>query len=677
MKKVGILVVLLTAVFVNAELAIVNGDFDLDVPEDGLLADVPDWYDSNPSEFWEGPFCADDGASHNDTATLILPTEDNEIYQGINGGGKNYCYQSIGTKAGETSLSLKFDWARADIHEGLADVGLTFTILESDGQFIPGDDTDIFDRAGVTVVDQKTFFEMSIPTKLTKYEIWTFDLTSAGGGELFLRINNCSTAPDAYDGWISLDNIEILSIVNDSPEDGADGIDSLLESASNDLVFTVLDSRIVAVDVILSPRDDVFFSNTTNEDYKIVKAMPVASGQQYTIDLEEELEENLSGFTRYYWQVVGYDSNSEQIIGPVTSFAVVSHFHPVYIVPENIVCEAGSSIEIRVLAMNISDYKWYKEGESVPLTDGDEYSGTQTDRLTINDLQITDEGNYYCVVSNLNGYETSSSCSVMIERQVNHYPMEAVDEGYTEDIVGGKDMALYSDGSLATLQNLLNEDVVDPMLGDTCLYLANTQEDPMRYYGNIPAGLMGYKEFTISAWVKVGHVDSNRYIWYFGEDTHYYVALAVNDDSKVCFSAKWSGEEQVAESDIDIVPDEWTHLAVTFTEGVGRLYIDGELHGKNYVEDMDLSYLELDNNYIGKSCFADDRYLNGKIDEFKIYNYDLSADEVAREYLTVKGGWVCDYERKDGRFDFNNDCIVDLLDFSIFAGAWLDDYRIY
>jgi hypothetical protein len=82
-------------------------------------------------------------------------------------------------------------------------------------------------------------------------------------------------------------------------------------------------------------------------------------------------------------------------------------------------------------------------------------------------------------------------------------------------------------------------------------------------------------------------------------------------------------------------------------------------------------------NYIGKSLSATEPYLNGLIDDLKIYNYALSNTEVAQEYIAVMGGWICDTEGSDAlRYDFNSDCRVDLLDFARFAADWLNDNRI-
>jgi hypothetical protein len=60
-----------------------------------------------------------------------------------------------------------------------------------------------------------------------------------------------------------------------------------------------------------------------------------------------------------------------------------------------------------------------------------------------------------------------------------------------------------------------------------------------------------------------------------------------------------------------------------------------------------------------------------------VYNYARTTEQIAQDYLAVRGDWVCNYELYDLPFDFDGDCRVGLADFAMFAEAWLDSYRIY
>ena len=71
---------------------------------------------------------------------------------------------------------------------------------------------------------------------------------------------------------------------------------------------------------------------------------------------------------------------------------------------------------------------------------------------------------------------------------------------------------------------------------------------------------------------------------------------------------------------------------------------------------------------------------NGQIDDFKIYNYAKTAEDIAREYMEVRTDveFICnmdDYDLAD--WDYNGNCRVDLLDLVEVAEHWLLDYLVY
>ena len=74
----------------------------------------------------------------------------------------------------------------------------------------------------------------------------------------------------------------------------------------------------------------------------------------------------------------------------------------------------------------------------------------------------------------------------------------------------------------------------------------------------------------------------------------------------------------------------WHHFAVTLSGGVGILYVDGLEVGRN--SDMTLRPSDLgitSQNWVGRSQYSSDPYLNGRVDDFRIYNYSLSPSDVA------------------------------------------------
>jgi hypothetical protein len=71
-------------------------------------------------------------------------------------------------------------------------------------------------------------------------------------------------------------------------------------------------------------------------------------------------------------------------------------------------------------------------------------------------------------------------------------------------------------------------------------------------------------------------------------------------------------------------------VAVTLNGGTGILYVDGVGIGTNSGLTLKPSSLgATTHNYLGRSQSGTDPYLNGSLDEFRIYNVALSSAEIA------------------------------------------------
>lgn len=78
---------------------------------------------------------------------------------------------------------------------------------------------------------------------------------------------------------------------------------------------------------------------------------------------------------------------------------------------------------------------------------------------------------------------------------------------------------------------------------------------------------------------------------------------------------------------------EMSHVAVVLGTGVNgfRLYINGTSQGSETLP-AQLSSLEDDNNWLGRSQFNDDAYFEGKIHEFRIYKTARTSDQIAASF---------------------------------------------
>jgi len=154
-------------------------------------------------------------------------------------------------------------------------------------------------------------------------------------------------------------------------------------------------------------------------------------------------------------------------------------------------------------------------------------------------------------------------------------------------------------------------------------------------YVTLPAGLLAEAcEATIATWVYINsNVNAWTRIWDFGQDTNVYMFLTpiTNTDNVARFGISLNGNTH--EEDI-IAPTEvptlkWTHVAVVLGPSGGILYFNGVPVGSNTSMTLRPANLgHTQNNYIGRSQFSDDPYLDGDIDELRIYDRALLSEEI-------------------------------------------------
>ena len=662
MKKLLFLLVSLCLIgSVNADLAITNGDF-----EEGELTanqmDVLSWYDANANSqsdaswwlsTWYGP-----AVSPNETSVMGLSNMD---------GTFNWAYQSIGVNdLAQERIAVTFNVGSFTDAGVTRDLGVTVAIYESDGTFTPEDNVDIDGAAGITLIDSASVLSTLESGTQTTQSV-TLDLTSTGSGELFIRFINYAGENDSP--WTAIDNVELVNVVPVEPADDPEGVNTV--PVEQILEWDVILGGVDTVDVYLSKYDE---PNLSYAEYKIVDAVPVESNT-FT-------PENLEFSTKYYWKVVMNQSDGTEVSSPVWSFTTVAEVPTISAVnPPLTVNEAGMSVDLTVTGINVVDYQWYKVDSTSPLVDGADYSGVNTNTLTINDLQLADEGDYYCVVSNTAGSDSNQETGpgrVMTSRLVNHFTMDSASNGVITDIVDGLEMSLVSDDEDAIGLPAIDADVVDPAFTNSLDFANVAENEPNGVYTQLPEGSLFLEDMTISAWVKWEDNRSWQRIFDFGNNTTEYMFLSANAGSNLRFAmtVNGGGNEQQLNSGFTLPADTWTYVVVTLSGDTSRLYVDGELVDTNTSATIDPMDINPTLNYFGKSQYGDP-YYQGKLDDVKIYNYALSTYEIAQDYLAVSGGWVCDNEVEALPYDYNNDCVIDIADFAIFTATWLDSNRIY
>lgn len=154
-------------------------------------------------------------------------------------------------------------------------------------------------------------------------------------------------------------------------------------------------------------------------------------------------------------------------------------------------------------------------------------------------------------------------------------------------------------------------------------------------YVSLGAGVVSsLNDFTISTWVRMDAISTWMRIFDFGTGTSQYMFLTPQASvsggaSTVRFTIKNGGTEQQVNYVYTWSLNTWTHLAIKRSHDTVGLYINGTRVAFNTgmtINPADLGVTGL--NYIGKSQFADP-LLNGSVDEFRIYNYALSDENIS------------------------------------------------
>lgn len=152
-------------------------------------------------------------------------------------------------------------------------------------------------------------------------------------------------------------------------------------------------------------------------------------------------------------------------------------------------------------------------------------------------------------------------------------------------------------------------------------------------YISLPAGVVSsLSDFTISAWVNPDTISGWMRVFDFGTGTRKYMFLTLENGSGNAVYAitdNYSGAEQKISAASPFKKGVWTHIAITQSGNTAVMYANGTEIGRNGNMSLNPSSLGSTNlNYLAKSQYSDP-YFNGCIDDFRIYDTALSADEIA------------------------------------------------
>jgi hypothetical protein len=135
-------------------------------------------------------------------------------------------------------------------------------------------------------------------------------------------------------------------------------------------------------------------------------------------------------------------------------------------------------------------------------------------------------------------------------------------------------------------------------------------------------------------WVNLSTVTTWSRIFDFGTGTTAYMFLTPNSGAGVRFSVTTGGPAQEQQMNAaTLATGSWQQVAVTLAANTGTLYVNGVQVAQNTSMTLNPASLgTTTQNWLGRSEFAGDPYLNGQIDNLRVYDRALSAAEVQSLY---------------------------------------------
>lgn len=183
------------------------------------------------------------------------------------------------------------------------------------------------------------------------------------------------------------------------------------------------------------------------------------------------------------------------------------------------------------------------------------------------------------------------------------------------------------------------ENLMDAVAAGNISYTANLKKEGTQSlvlngkdaFVQLPPQVANQEEITISSWVDWNNTNAAwTRIFDFGNGTDEYMFLTPSNGSEMRFVIKYEGAEQILSA--PRLKSGWHHVAVTIDEKhEAVIYIDGAKVAQKQFSCSPASFKPA-RCYVGKSQFAADPLLKGYIDDLRIYNHALTAEEIDKLY---------------------------------------------
>ncbi len=283
----------------------------------------------------------------------------------------------------------------------------------------------------------------------------------------------------------------------------------------------------------------------------------------------------------------------------------------------------GQPVTFAVSASSLTSlgYQWRHGGTPIP------GSAATNSSYTIASVVPADGGTYDCVVTNTSGNSATSHVANLVVGAPNFLAHRYSFTADTSDSVGG---AWGTNSGTATVAN-------------GALVLDGTTETFMQ----LPGGLLnGLSAVTVEFWVTNGVNGDNCRIFDFGNTNGVLLGVAGQPAGYVFFSPHAGANHRLTltgggpEFEQTVTPagtfdERAVHVACVVDPPTHNLaiYTNGVLEAVNTNLATSLASLVNLISYVGRSLYPADAYLNGSIDELRIYNGALSPSSIMLNHV--------------------------------------------
>jgi len=503
-----------------------------------------------------------------------------------------------------------------------------------------------------------------------------------------LKINSAAVSEAGMQGFIDSGNIDVSALVDYTistedgytvltPVPGVAGIVAPLAGASGVAVDTILEW--LSPEAYAQSGFRVYFGTDPNEQSPWWYGNnEIVSGDNVN-SVDPAPAGDLENLTTYYWRVDALEPNTLGtgfIVheGMRWNFTTISAFPTVETQPIYQSVVAGESAEFMVVASNTESYQWFQSQDAANDTSADDVAvGTDSATLSLANVQVPDEGYYFCEASNSAGSDKSAVAKLIVERLIHHYPL---DNESAADAVGVVDGTVVGDPNW-----------IDGIAGGAIdIFPASMSEFEDYIVLGSPGDISyGAYDFTVSFWMKTPAgfsgdpaLMSNK-DWDSGSNVGWVIAWGGSGDGIYQWNldAGASGRFDFDPTGPETADNQWHLVTVAHDrEGMATFYIDGEVRGEVDISahagsSLDAGFPTVIGND-GMQNYHDkwNEYTRCAFDDVRIYNYALDSVEVATLYTDiVEGAWRC---ANRPLYDFSGDCVVGLADIAFLVTDWLD-----